>query len=327
VIGDRWVVPRAPAGLQPLDAPPSFAVVVRTYQDADVVGGALESLRRQTVPAEVIVVDDGSSDDVEGAVAPYADVVTLVRVPHGGASLAFNVGLETAQADFVAFLDADDAFHPRRIEALGLLAAARPDLDVLVTDARFLVDGRQVGTFYEHNRFEVVDQRASILGQLFVPWLVARRERLRAVGGMDPAVTVGEDWDLAIRLILTGSSAGLVDAPYYDYVLRPGSVSAARIASLQGRILVLEKVRRLGLARPEEDGVLEEALRTHRSRLVTARLQAAVGTPGARRLAARSAVTPGLWRRVRLAAAASVVQPALANRLLAPDVPPDKRFR
>lgn len=114
--------PRAP--VEPLVSPPTFSVVIAAYQAAETVGDAVRSALEQVWPAhQVIVVDDGSSDDVEGALRPFEGEVELIRKRNGGVASARNAGVEVATGEFVALLDADDRFHPRRLEALSALAS------------------------------------------------------------------------------------------------------------------------------------------------------------------------------------------------------------
>ena len=81
---------------------------------------------------------------------------------------AFDGGVEAARGDFVVVLDADDVFEPERIEALSELAAARPDLEIVTTDAAWESQGRVVGRFNGQRIFEVENQRAAILERCFI---------------------------------------------------------------------------------------------------------------------------------------------------------------
>jgi len=127
---------------------PTFSVVIPAYQAAATVGQAIESVLAQTrKPHEVIVCDDGSTDDLLGAVEPYLDRIVLVRRDNGGGAAALNTAIRQATGDFVAGLDADDAYLPQRIEALAELGAMRPDLDILATNMYFERDGQIVGHY------------------------------------------------------------------------------------------------------------------------------------------------------------------------------------
>ena len=106
------------------------------FQAAETIGEAVESALAQTLPPhEIIICDDGSTDDIGGAIARFGERVRLLRQEHRGPGAAKQTASEAASGEFVVVLDADDTFHPRRLEALGEAAAARPDLDLLTTDA------------------------------------------------------------------------------------------------------------------------------------------------------------------------------------------------
>src|SRR5919199_2240977 len=224
-------------------APPTFSVLVPTYDAAATVGETIASALGQTAPPhEVIVCDDGSTDDLDAALEPYRDRIELVRKANGGGASALNAAAAAATGEFVVVLDSDDAYLPGRLEALGELAAARPDLDVLSTNVILEADGRDVGRFYTPEQpFPVDDQRAAMLRWcwLFAP--AVRREAVRAVGGWDESIRIAYDWDCWMRLVLAGCRAGIVDEPLVRYRLRPGSLASRRAAALRDRAVVLEK--------------------------------------------------------------------------------------
>jgi glycosyltransferase involved in cell wall biosynthesis len=191
---------------------PRVSVVVPTYQRADRVGGAIDSALDQTHPVEVIVVNDGSTDETRAVLERYADEYDRVRVRHNdrnrGISYTRNRGIEAARGEFVCQLDDDDRWHPRKVErqlaAFDRLADHGVDPEAycgvycagVVRDA----DGeivRRVDTGVAGDlwpdvlaRFEVIPHS----GQL------VRRTALEAVDGYDESFPRGVDWDLAIRL-------------------------------------------------------------------------------------------------------------------------------
>lgn len=248
---DEWpiLVPVSRAPVAELTDDPTFSVVIAAYQAEDTVGQAIESALHQTVlPLEVIVCDDGSSDKTSDVARSYEPAVRLVQRANGGEAAAKNTAAQHAIGDFVSVLDADDVYDPRRLEALTWLARRRPDLDVLVTDAHITVQKRVIGRAY-HDRwpFEHLDQPQEILRRNFVLGLAAvRRERWLQVGGFDESVRLTADWDFFIRLLRTGSQAGLVNVPLAEYRLRPGTLSSDRISLVESRIATLERAAERG---------------------------------------------------------------------------------
>ena len=300
---------------------PTFSVVIAAYQAAGTIADAVASALAQTLPAsDVVVCDDGSTDELERALAPYADSITFLRQANGGEGAAKNAAMRAARGEFAVFLDADDVFLPERLEALAELAATRPDLDVLTTDAFLEVDGEVVRRCYDEGwTFETEDQRGAILQRNFVFGLAAvRRQTFLDEGGFDESLRYATDWDLWCRLILNGSRVGLVTEPLARYRLNPAALSAQRPALLRGRCDVLEKAA----ARPDlnaaERGQVTRALTAGRREALLAEAHEALiqKSSHARLLAARVASAPSMPLGTRLKAILAAAAPGLASRRL-----------
>jgi glycosyltransferase involved in cell wall biosynthesis len=265
----RFLVPSPSHPIEPGPIP-SFSILITTYQSASTLSEAVASALAQTRPAlEVIVCDDGSTDDVGAAIAGYRDRIHLLRKPNGGGASALNHAARAARGDFVAILDADDVYDARRIEAVGDLGALRPDLDIITTDAYFEVAGKRVGRFNCSTPFVVDDQRTGILRNCFVGgWPAVRRARVLAAGGWDESLRIGYDWDCWLRLILDGAAAGLVDEPLMAYRLHEGSLTSNRIASLGARVVLLERAQSHPSLTRRERRLLRASIRWQRSRLL-----------------------------------------------------------
>jgi Glycosyl transferase family 2 len=313
----------APPPEGPLEAapPPTFSVVVAAYQAAGTIGEALDSVLAQTVPPhEIVVCDDGSTDDLDAALAPFRERIVLVRQENGGEASAKNAAARAATGEFVAILDADDVYHPGRLEALGALASARPDLDLLTTDAYLEVEGRVVRRVYGDDwTFEVADQRREIMRRNFVFGHAAvRRDRLLAAGGFDETIRFTTDWECWMRLILGGSRAGAVLEPLARYRVRPTALSADRTRMTAGRVQSLRKGLEHPALRPAEREAGRARLAELERELAVLRLRDAVRSGGAetRRLALGLAVARGVPPETRLKALAAVLAPGVAGRLL-----------
>jgi glycosyltransferase involved in cell wall biosynthesis len=296
-------------------------VIVAAWQAAATIGAALRSVFAQTESAiEVVVCDDGSTDDLRAAIAPFGDALRLLRVPHGGPSIARNTAAAATSGDFVVILDADDTWEPRRLERIADLAAQRPDLDLITTDAWFLVDGVRRGTFYQANDFPVADQAVAILrGNFFFGHVAVRRSRWTAHGGCSPQLTRGEDWDLWLRMLLSGSVAGCVLEPLATYRVHESSLSADRYRSLMARVEVLDRAEAQHRLTSEQRAVLDEARAAYRRRAVAAHAEFLLMTRGAGRRRANLALlrTAGTSKRVKARSAAATVAPGWVGRRLA----------
>ena len=102
---------------------PTVSVIIPAFNAETVVGRAVASALTQThAPLEIIVVDDGSSDDIAGALRPFESRVQLLRKPNGGPGSARNLGASIATGEWLALLDADDWWHPPKLAAQLALA-------------------------------------------------------------------------------------------------------------------------------------------------------------------------------------------------------------
>lgn len=301
---------------------PAFSVVIAAYQAAHVIPDALNSLLAQTLPpAEVIVADDASTDDLPGALARFGDAVTLLRAEvNGGEAKAKNMGIHAARSPWVVFLDADDTFAPTRLEAVAALIAARPDLDIVTTDAWLEVEGVPVRRCYNQVfTFEEGDQRAGILRRNFLFGLAAaRREALLAVGGFDEGIRHTADWDLWLRMIFAGARAGLVAEPLARYRIQTTGLSAQRALLIAGRLQTQEKAARRPDLTPGERKVLRASMAVNRRALMLARAREALidGRPERRRRSLAVARSPGLGLRSRVNAVGAALVPSVAGALL-----------
>jgi hypothetical protein len=313
----KFLAPAPPGDLEPGPAP-SFSVVIPAFQAAATIAEAIASVRAQTTPAaEIVVCDDGSSDGLEAALADHREAIVLLRQPHRGVAASRNALLEVARGDFIVPLDADDVYAPTRLQRLAELASARPDLDILSTDANFVRDGSVVGRFNQKTPFAAERQQEAILNRCFVICPAMRRARVLEVGGYDERLRTAEDWDLCIRLILAGAAAGSVAEPLLDYRLGSVSLTASRAETLRERVHVLEKAAATEGLAPAVRRAAARAVSHHRSRALEqgareALLRGGAGARGELLAVARSGdVAP----RARAAALLAAVAPRRARRI------------
>src|SRR6266851_295823 len=122
----------------------SLSVVIPTYNRAHLISRALASAIRETKPGdEMIVIDDGSSDNTEAVVKRFDDVrIRYVRQSNQGAGAARNRGAQEASGDLLAYLDSDDEWLPGKIIVQRRLMTARPEVLFCFTDFARVFDGR-----------------------------------------------------------------------------------------------------------------------------------------------------------------------------------------
>jgi glycosyltransferase involved in cell wall biosynthesis len=306
--------------VSPSAGAPTLSVVIPYYRGAATIAEAVESVLAQTRPAdEIVICDDGSPDDLEAALGPLRGDIKVVRKENGGISSAMNATTEAASGEFVVQLDQDDAFLPRRLEAIEQAARERPDADIVATDAFVEYGGETVVTLGEVHPFLDGDQRLAIIGSCFFLWPAIRRSRLIDVGGYDESLPVMQDWECFIRLILAGARVAWVDEPLYRWRLTSGSRSSRDgVANAEALIRMATKTLENPGLSAEERAAARRALASHTRKLATERAHLAVegGGPGARRRSLELVLGRGFSRGTRVKAAAAVVSPSLARRFI-----------
>jgi glycosyltransferase involved in cell wall biosynthesis len=176
---------------------PTVTVVVPTRDRGHEVTGAVGSaLDGQGVDLEVVVVDDGSTDDTTARLGRLGDPrLRVLRQDPAGAAAARNTGVRSARGTWIALLDSDDRLRPGGLDRL--VAATGPDVDVVSGAARFVdPDGTA----------EVVAPRAlgaefgGVAGLFLAGTVLVRRDAWEAVGGQLPGLAYSENTELALRL-------------------------------------------------------------------------------------------------------------------------------
>jgi O-antigen/teichoic acid export membrane protein/glycosyltransferase involved in cell wall biosynthesis len=304
---------------------PSISVIIPVYNSAPKIGRALDSILEQTHPvAEIVVVDDGSSDDLEAALEPYGDRVRLLRKAHGGAASARNFGIDQARGDLLAFLDADDYWEPaklaRQMEALeqhpevGLVASL--SYEQYPHDERRLPEAN--GSVTLGQVLKPADQRALAMSTRIRLSTVLLRRSALGCHRFDPGLPTAEDCDLFLRLI-AGCPIYLDSQPLATSVIQPEALSRTDVDFHCNNLLRVVN-RYSGLLGPDGQRAWEaQAYRAWaKAALETNRPRRAL-VPAVRRLA-RQPLAVESWRTLLKATLlaylpASVVKRRLANRV------------
>lgn len=186
---------------------PGISVVMAAKNYARFLPAAVESVRAQTVPDwELLIVDDGSSDHTPDAVRPFLgdSRVRYFRADRLGQSRAKNLGIGLSRGEFVAFLDADDAWLPTKLEKQLAVCRAQPEVGVVFC-RRSLMDetGKPLAALRP-----AAPPRGRVLGEMFVQNFVCfssavvRRAVFEHVGRFDPQWDLAIDYDLWLRVAM-----------------------------------------------------------------------------------------------------------------------------
>jgi len=237
------------------------SVVIPTFNRAGLIAETLESIIEQTLPAaEIIVVDDGSTDDTEAAVARYAPRVRYHRIENSGPSRARNVGASLAGARWIAFCDSDDLWRPTKLERQMRIHELFTDVEYSFTDFTIVDSGRWLpgSKFAEaspgfwdaparrtQDSMWVYDEpildRVLDFQPIFVSTFVISRRRYDSLGGYDERFSraLAEDLEFTLRNAMR-PPIGVLAEPLVGIRRHPGNNSSYFLGVLLGEIAILE---------------------------------------------------------------------------------------
>jgi glycosyltransferase involved in cell wall biosynthesis len=248
------------------DRGPLVSVAIPVYNGEATIGQALHSVLAQTHRnLEVIVVDDGSTDDTWAVLQSFGDSIRAIRQPNGGIAVARNTGVQAARGEFIALMDDDDLCEPERIAVQLRFLKERPEVilccsDFSAFDASGPVSGSHTAAYYSRcsaseggvrarypNRgpldisgclatlsnaddvvstyFGKVYEELALGNFVHPPTVMFRRSVLQEAGPFDPETKSSGDWGWLVNVARLGA-IGFIDRPLLRY-----RISAAQISS------------------------------------------------------------------------------------------------
>ena len=227
--------------------PPRVSVVIPTFNRTRTIRNAVESVLAQSFSdIEVIVVDDGSTDDTLKVVDAIEDprLRILKLESNMGASEARNRGIEAARAPWVAFQDSDDLWRPAKLaRQMALLEAPGTDyvaaycgMDIMEADGKM----RYIPNPALQNRAGDILPDLVFYSFVSTQTLVVRRDVLAWLGGFDQDLRALEDWELMLR-IADGNSIGLVDAALVEQHFSENSITNDSVRRVHALARIVEK--------------------------------------------------------------------------------------
>lgn len=299
-------------------ATPLVSVIIPTYNRARLLPGAISSVMGQTYSRiELIIVDDGSTDETPEVLERYGDQIRVLRQTNAGPAIARNRGIALATGGIIAFLDSDDEWLPTKIERQVVsLEAAGPEVGCCLCNCSVqFANGRSGSTFAIAdmmpdrptgiwlNPVEILLNRFVMFNQA----VAIRREVLERVGYFDESLRFGEDYELPFRLALQGPWSIIRDELVIYHEASPGSWAKAalreEIRLREDLVRIRERMAAALEAHPEFVTLRRAArreLRRERRELSIAQLgrRSSFGAPAlARSLAAIERVRRAVYRR------------------------------
>ena len=223
---------------------PRVSAIIPTYNYARYVAAAIKSVLAQSFKdLEIVVVDDGSTDETTETLRPFAERIRYIPQVHRGLAAARNVGIRVARGRYLAFLDSDDLWLPDKVSMQVARLDAEPAVGVVYCEAVLFDEASQ--TVIPHSYWSHHPS-----GRI-LPWLIrqnvvpsptpmVRRELFDQVGPFDESLSACEDWDMWIRIAQVSEFA-YVDRVLAEYRVHSANMSLDHERMMTNRLRVLEK--------------------------------------------------------------------------------------
>ena len=180
---------------------PTISVVIPTYNSGPNLKLTLDSVFAQTFPpTEIIVVDDGSTDGTVDFARSYGSKVTVHCQANRGQGAARNLAMRMARGEWIALVDHDDLWEPRKLEVQAEYIRKNPDAVVIYTDTKY-IEGNEIIGLLPAPAASELPKRLQRLSPFSLSSSVVRKEIVLKEGGFSEVKGILEDWDLWLRLI------------------------------------------------------------------------------------------------------------------------------
>jgi glycosyltransferase involved in cell wall biosynthesis len=238
---------------------PLVSVIIPTFNRWPLLREAIESVLKQSYrDFELIVIDDGSTDDTSKGLAKMVSQLRFFSLPRKGVSAARNFGVRQSVGRYIAFLDSDDLWLPRKLEKQVAFMSGQSEIQICQTEEIWIRNGVRVNSKRIHRKPS---------GDIFAPSLdlclvspsavMMTKDLFQRVGGFDEAFPVCEDYDLWLRISVEYTVPLIAES----LVIKRGGHADQLSRALWGmdryRIVALQKLLRAGLDGERRNAALE----------------------------------------------------------------------
>lgn len=219
------------------------SIIIPVYNHAQYLGDAIKSVRHQSYRHfEIIVVDDGSTDNTREVAAQFGDQINYIWQKNQGLSAARNTGIKAAQGAFIGVLDADDIYEPHFLSTLVAILQANPTANGIYCGYQFVDHNNNPMPQIEARQIPPEQMFTALLdGNFLVPEsMFVRRGCYEMEGLFDESLRALEDWDMWLRITRTHKIIGTSQVLTRHRILA-GSMSTDPTRMLNNRLAVLNK--------------------------------------------------------------------------------------
>lgn len=264
---------------------PLLSVVIPTYNRSGFLRQCVQSLRQcGYTKLEVIIVDDGSTENIAEGVRSFEPSCMLLRQKNQGPNAARNKGFGCAKGRYISFVDSDDQWLPGLAQKIIMLLEKYPEVDMIFTEAKMgnKKDGYQswINIAGEEDFFRIpfsqtceglrifdstsLLKRMLIRNPVFIGAVIMRRESFARAGMFDATLRMAEDWEFWLRMAASQMQLAYYNEPLANYTRHIGCTSNDHDQMGEGFYIALKKIRQkfpnLG---PEEMRIIDSQLRFH----------------------------------------------------------------
>jgi len=222
----------------------NISVVIPTYNRRQTIGRSIDSILNQTLfPSEIIVVDDGSTDGTSDYIQSNFPSIRLLQQPNKGVSSARNMGIRSSNSDWVALLDSDDEWFPKKLEKQVMTLSQNLDIKFCHTEEIWIRNGVRVNQMKKHQKYGGhIFNKCLDMCRISPSSVLSDRSILDDVGYFDKDQKVCEDYDLWLRITAKYPVLYIDESLIKKYGGHEDQLSKVKDGIESHRIKVLEKL-------------------------------------------------------------------------------------
>ena len=222
----------------------NISVVIPTYNRRQTIGRSIDSVLNQTLfPSEIIVVDDGSTDGTSDYIQSNFPSIKLLSQPNKGVSAARNMGIKSADANWIALLDSDDEWFSQKLEKQVLALSQNPDVKFCHTEEIWFRNGVHVNQMKKHQKYGGhIFSKCLDICRISPSSVLFHQSLLDDVGYFDKDLKVCEDYDLWLRITAKYPVLYIDEPLLKKYGGHEDQLSKVKDGIESHRIKVLEKL-------------------------------------------------------------------------------------